>query len=48
MIRHSCRIKLISPRILSFPQFTMEFTVDCDARLDGLGAVLSLKKMTGV
>ncbi|KAL5502547.1 hypothetical protein EMCRGX_G009343 [Ephydatia muelleri] len=29
-------------------KFNMEFTVDCDARLDGLGAVLSLKKMTAL
>ena len=35
------KAKLISPPILSFPQFNMEFTVDCDASLEGLGAVLS-------
>ena len=35
------KTKLISPPILSFPQFNMEFTVDCDASLEGLGAVLS-------
>ena len=35
------KAKLISPPILSFPQFKMEFTVDCDASLEGLRAVLS-------
>ena len=35
------KTKLSSPPILSFPQFNMEFTVDCDASLEGLGAVLS-------
>lgn len=32
---------LSSHLILSFPQFNMGFTVDCDASLEGLGAVLS-------
>eukprot|EP00731_Ephydatia_muelleri_P034851 Em0081g16a len=35
------KTKLSSPPILSFPQFNMQFTVDCDASLEGLGAVLS-------
>ena len=35
------KTKLSSPPILSFPQFNMPFTVDCDASLEGLGAVLS-------
>ena len=35
------KTKLSSPPIFSFPQFNMEFTVDCDASLEELGAVLS-------
>ena len=35
------KAKLSSSPILSFPQFNMEFTVDCDASLEGLRAVLS-------
>ena len=35
------KTKFSSPPILSFPQFNMQFTVDCDARLEGLGAALS-------
>ena len=34
------KAKLSSPPIFSFPQFNMEFTVDWDASLEGLGAVL--------
>ena len=37
------KANLSSPPILSFPQFNMEFTVDCDASLEGLRAVLSQK-----
>ena len=32
------KTKLSSPPILSFPQFNMQFTVDCDASLEGLGS----------
>ena len=35
------KTKLSFHPILSFPQFNMEFTVDCDASLEGLGADLS-------
>ena len=41
------KAKLSSPPILSFPQFNMEFMVDCEASLEGLGAVLS-QRMTGM
>jgi len=33
--------KLVSPPILSFPQFDMTFVVDADASQEGIGAVLS-------
>ena len=35
------KCKLLSPPILSFPQFDKMFVVDTDASQDGLGAVLS-------
>lgn len=44
---NSLKAKLASAPILTFPQFHLPFTIDCDASNSGLGAVLSQKANDG-